>query len=173
MVKYHNCISLMSADRRTDGQIAADFLDIRHGWFQWSVFANLRFISSDDFKIVLAAGAADIILSSINPSIHFFPQTGLAPVSGRDSAVNTWDVWLRTMEYNYLLRRGLQPVTESESDVRWSIKQMFLELDKCRSSSWLSWPQWRCPWQNICFILSLPFSLNCFTEVKIPSAVSI
>ena len=71
----------MSADRRTDGQIAADFLDIRHGWFQWSVFANLRFISSDDFKIVLAEGEGDIILSSINPSIHFFPQTGLAPAS--------------------------------------------------------------------------------------------
>ena len=43
---------------------------------------------SDDFKIVLAEGEGDIILSSINPSIHFFPQTGLAPAS----VVNTENI---------------------------------------------------------------------------------
>ena len=37
--------------------------------------SQLYILSSDQFKIVLAGGDGDIILSSINPSIHFFQDT--------------------------------------------------------------------------------------------------
>ena len=37
--------------------------------------SQLYILSSDHFKIVLAGGDGDIILSAINPSIHFFQDT--------------------------------------------------------------------------------------------------
>ena len=37
--------------------------------------SQLYILSSDHFKIVLARGDGDIILSSINPSIHFFKDS--------------------------------------------------------------------------------------------------